>query len=264
MTLKPNSKLKPSNIKQIRPKPRHIPNKKSDSFSKKIFSSPTTLFKIDIKDLMFTEHNCSKTNVNNEMYNNNNIKADTKNKMNRETFMECLDKFLGFNRCSNMKKRNFNVCEIKHRPFNKYSYFNNKDNNNTHVNNNNQSYRFNTVSGWKGRKELSVNNSMSVCGKKQESFYQLSTGKKDVCYNKNAKKKKMKENKKKLTYEFGDDFFDDKKKYSKKLIVVDDINENNINEKDKKEYQDKDKDNMNVSDSVQYLSACSSHHSQED
>ena len=257
MTLKPNSKLKPFNIKQIRPnKPKHIPNKKSDFFSNKILSSPTTLFKIDIKDLMSNneQHNCSKTNVNNDIYNNN---INTKHKMNTETFMECLDKFLGFDKCSKIKKKNFNVCEVKHRPFNKYSYFNNKDNCGNVNNNNSQSYRFNTVSGWKGRKELSVNNSMSICGKKQSSFYQLSTGKKDGYCNKNVKKKKMKESKKKLTYEFGDDFFEDKN--SKKQIVMDDINENDNNKK-----EDPDKDNVNISDSVQYLSACSSHHSQED
>jgi hypothetical protein len=254
MTLKPNSKLKPFNIKQIRPnKPKHIPNK--------ILSSPTTLFKIDIKDLMSNneQHNCSKTNVNNDIYNN---KSNTKHKMNSETFMKCLDKFLGFDKCSKMKKKNFNVCEVKHRPFNKYSYFNNKDNCGSVNNNNSQSYRFNTVSGWKGRKELSVNNSMSICGKKQSSFYQLSTGKKDGCSNnKNVKKKKMKESKKKLTYEFGDDFFEDKKKNSKKQIVMDDINEN---ENDNNTKEELDKDNVNVSDSVHYLSACSSHHSQED
>ena len=142
--------------------------------------------------------------------------------MNSETFMKCLDKFLGFDKCSKMKKKNFNVCEVKHRPFNKYSYFNNKDNcGSVNNNNNSQSYRFNTVSGWKGRKELSVNNSMSICGKKQSSFYQLSTGKKDgCCNNKNVKKKKMKESKKKLTYEFGDDFFEDKKKNLKKQISI--------------------------------------------
>ena len=180
----------------------------------------------------------------------NKAKPIAKPNMTASSFMKCLDKFLGFDRNHLKKKHDLKLVEIKHRPYNRYSYFNNKKDND----------KFNTVTGRGITNDLKINNSMVVADKRQNSFVKGSAVKNER-RNSITKKKEVKNTKMKLNFKFRDDLFEDnrsnvkgKGKKDNKSIKDHEIKTTELNEQD----------NFNLSDSEKYFSANSSHYSQDD
>ena len=249
LTIKSKSNFKNKSLNTNKSK-KHMSNKKSDTSSIKSNLS-STLFKIDIKELMRDENekNISNQNIMNEYK----TKIIPKPEMTTSSFMKCLDKFLGFDRSQLKKKQNLTFIKIKHRPYNRYSYFNTKKD--TFVDNDG----FNTITGRGIMNDLKINNSVNASNKRQNSFVKGSAVKNEGKIN-ITKKKKIKNAKVYLNYEFKNDFFED--------------NRNNLQRKAKKDNNNKgheikttdlkEKENFNLSDSEKFFSAHSSYYSQED
>jgi hypothetical protein len=175
-----------------------------------------------------------------------------KPKMTTSSFMKCLDKFLGFDRSQLKKKQNLKFIEIKHRPYNRYSYFNTKKD--TLIDNDG----FNTVTGRGITNDLKINNSVNVSNKRQNSFVKGSAVKNEGKIN-ITKKKRVKNAKMTLNYEFKNDFFEDIRNNLQRKAKKDNNKGHETKTTDLKE-----KENFNLSDSEKFFSAHSSYYSQED
>ena len=252
LTIKSKSNFKNKSLKTNKSK-KHMSNKKSDTSSIKSNLS-SALFKIDIKELVRDEN--GKNISNQKIMNEYKTKIIPKPKMTTSSFMKCLDKFLGFDRNQLKKKQNLKFIEIKHRPYNRYSYFNTKkDTLDTLVDNDG----FNTVTGRGITNDLKINNSMYMSNKRQNSFVKGSAVKNEG-NNNITKKKKVKNAKMNLNYEFKNDFFKDNRNNLQRKAKM----ENNNKGHETKTTDLKEKENFNLSDSEKFFSAHSSYYSQED
>lgn len=122
-TKKPNKTIKIQKEEILKTKSLKSPKNLTSISNKQYKKNSSTLFKIDIKDLIKQSNQSTNNTIDYEDYNINE-KQSTLNM----TFVECIDKFLGIDKNYLNKKKQLNLVpkKIKKPNFNKYSYFNNK------------------------------------------------------------------------------------------------------------------------------------------
>lgn len=118
---KPNKTLKIPKKEMLKTKSLKSPQNLTSISNKPNKKTSSTLFRIDIKDLIKQSNQSTNNTIDNEDDN----RSEQRSTLNM-TFVECIDKFLGIDKSYLNKKKQLNLVpkKIKKTNFNQYSYFN--------------------------------------------------------------------------------------------------------------------------------------------